>query len=58
VRKLVDQSQIELLGEVLRYVLTTGKLPQRRSQTEGEGLQYFTMHPILLGTLNRRLARS
>jgi len=58
VRKLVDQSQIELLGEVLRYVLTTGRLPQRRSQTEAEGLQYFTVHPVLVDALNRRLGRS
>jgi folate-dependent phosphoribosylglycinamide formyltransferase PurN len=55
-RNLVDQSQIELLGEVVRYVLKTGKLPQRRSQTEAEGLQYFTMHPTLLDALNRRLS--
>jgi hypothetical protein len=57
-RKLVDQSQIEWLGEVLRYVLKTGKLPQRRSQAEAEGLQYFTMHPVLVDALNRRLGGS
>jgi folate-dependent phosphoribosylglycinamide formyltransferase PurN len=54
VRKLVDQSQIELLGEVVRYVLKTGKLPQRRSQTSSEGLQYFAMHAVLVEALNRR----
>jgi folate-dependent phosphoribosylglycinamide formyltransferase PurN len=57
-RNLVDQSQIELLGEVVRYVLKAGKLPPRRSQTEAEGLQYFTMHPTLLDALHRRLAGS
>jgi folate-dependent phosphoribosylglycinamide formyltransferase PurN len=57
-RDLVNQDQIELLGEVVRYVLQTGKLPQRRSQTEAEGLQYFVMHPTLRDALNRRLARS
>jgi folate-dependent phosphoribosylglycinamide formyltransferase PurN len=58
VRKLVDESQVELLGEVLRYVLETGKLPPRRSQTEAEGRQYFTMHPVLVDALNRRLGGS
>jgi len=57
-RNLVDQSQIELLGEALQYVLRTGKLPQRRSQTEAEGLQYFTMHATLRDALNERLDRS
>jgi methionyl-tRNA formyltransferase len=55
-RSLVDQSQIELLGEVLQYVLMTGKLPPRRSQAASEGLQYFTMHPVLVDALNQRLA--
>jgi len=54
-RHLVDQSQIALLGEVLQYVLRTGVLPPRRSQTASEGLQYFTMHPVLVDALNRRL---
>ena len=57
-RNLVNQSQIELLGEVVLYVLKIGKLPQGRSQTESEGLQYFTIHPTLLDALNRRLACS
>ncbi len=55
-RKLVDEAQIELLGEVVRYVLATGKLPKRRPQSQSEGLQYFTMHPALLEKLNHRLA--
>jgi folate-dependent phosphoribosylglycinamide formyltransferase PurN len=56
-RKLVDEGQIELLGEVVRCVLKSGKLPPRRSQTASEGLQYFTMHPVLVEALNRRLSR-
>jgi folate-dependent phosphoribosylglycinamide formyltransferase PurN len=55
-RKLVDQPQIELLGEVLRYILATGRLPKRCPQSEAEGLQYFTMHPALLERLNQRLS--
>jgi Formyl transferase len=55
-RELINQAQIELLGEVLRYVLETGRLPPRRPQTATEGLQYFTMHPLLAERLNQRLA--
>ncbi len=56
-RKLVDQNQIELLGEVVQYILREGKLPPRRSQTAAEGLQYFRMHPALVEKLNARLAQ-
>jgi folate-dependent phosphoribosylglycinamide formyltransferase PurN len=56
-RKLVDASQIELLGEVVQYILSEGRLPPRRSQTAAEGVQYFRMHPVLVEKLNTRLAR-
>jgi methionyl-tRNA formyltransferase len=56
-RKLVDESQIELLGEVVQYILSEGRLPPRRSQTAAEGIQYFRMHPVLVEKLNARLAR-
>jgi folate-dependent phosphoribosylglycinamide formyltransferase PurN len=55
-RKLVDEAQIELLGEVVQYILREGRLPPRRSQTAAEGLQYFRMHPVLVEKLNARLA--
>jgi folate-dependent phosphoribosylglycinamide formyltransferase PurN len=55
-RRLVDRSQIELLGEVVQYILREGKLPPRRSQTAAEGVQYFRMHPVLADRLNARLA--
>ncbi|HUI83104.1 MAG TPA: formyltransferase family protein [Candidatus Binatia bacterium] len=54
-RRLVDRSQIGLLGDVVRYVLASGKLPPRRRQTAGEGAQYFTMHGALVERLNERL---
>jgi methionyl-tRNA formyltransferase len=57
-RNLLNQNQLELLGEAVRYVLKTGKLPARRPQVEEEGLQYFTFHPTLLAVLNQRLARA
>jgi folate-dependent phosphoribosylglycinamide formyltransferase PurN len=56
-RKLVDAAQIELLGEVVQYILREGKLPPRRSQTAAEGLQYFRMHPALVEKLNARLTQ-
>jgi folate-dependent phosphoribosylglycinamide formyltransferase PurN len=55
-RKLVDESQIELLGEVVQYILSEGRQPPRRSQTAAEGLQYYRMHPVLVEKLNARLA--
>jgi folate-dependent phosphoribosylglycinamide formyltransferase PurN len=55
-RAIVNQAQIDLLGEVVRYVLLTGTMPPRRSQTTEQGLQYFSMHPRLIELLNSRLA--
>jgi len=43
-RQRVDRAQIELLGEVVRWVRTTGELPPRRAQRADEGRQYFAMH--------------
>jgi len=54
-RRRVDHAQIELLGEVVRYVLATGKLPPHRPQRDAEGLQYFRMHRALADRLNARL---
>lgn len=56
-RKLVDGAQIELLGEVVQYILNEGRVPPRRSQTASEGLQYFRMHPLLTEKLDARLAQ-
>ena len=53
----MDESQIELLGEVVQYILSEGRLPPRRSQTAAEGLQYFRMHPVLVEKLNIRRAQ-
>jgi len=44
-RQLIDDAQIGLLGETVRYVLSSGRLPNRRAQQETEGRQYFAMHP-------------
>ena len=54
-RDVVDKNQVELLGEVVRYVVSTGELPPRRAQAAEEGLQYYRMHPDLVNKLNQRL---
>ena len=54
-RGRVNQSQIAQLSEVLRYTLAAGMLPPRKSQSQEAGLQYFTMHPVLVERLNGRL---
>ena len=54
-RRWVDREQIQLLGEVVKYVLRGGKMPPRRAQRAYEGLQYFRMHAALLERLNARL---
>lgn len=46
-RDLVDEAQLKLLGEVLRYILLTGKLPETRVQEAEEGVQFFQMHDDL-----------
>src|SRR6267378_645768 len=52
----VDQAQIDLLGEAVRFVVETGSLPEARAQTAEEGRQYFEMHPDLKAVLEARLA--
>jgi folate-dependent phosphoribosylglycinamide formyltransferase PurN len=54
-RDRVDDAQIDLLGEVLRYIILVGTLPPRRRQAPGEGRQFFRMHPQLKELLARRL---
>lgn len=46
-RARVDDAQIALLGEVLRYVSSTAQLPPSRQQDAGEGIQFFRIHPDL-----------
>jgi folate-dependent phosphoribosylglycinamide formyltransferase PurN len=56
VRDRVDETQLQLLGEVVRYVVSTGTLPPRRSQTASEGRQFFRMHGDLVEVLERELS--
>ncbi len=55
VRDRVNQAQVALLGEVLRWVIASGTLPARRSQKFAEGTQYFRMHPSLAIQVESRL---
>jgi folate-dependent phosphoribosylglycinamide formyltransferase PurN len=54
-RAAVDRAQVELLGEVVHYVVTANSLPPRRPQSAGEGRQYFSMHRNLLELLEKEL---
>lgn len=54
-RDAVDKRQIELLGDVVRFISTTGTLPLRRSQSGTEGRQYFRMHHDLKAILTAML---
>lgn len=55
-RAAVDRAQIELLGEVVRYVWATGELPPLHPQRGDEGCQFFAMHPELRRRLEIELA--
>jgi folate-dependent phosphoribosylglycinamide formyltransferase PurN len=56
-RAAVNEAQITLLGEVVRYIAMTGTLPPRHPQTLGEGRQFFTMHQELRRPLEEALRR-
>jgi folate-dependent phosphoribosylglycinamide formyltransferase PurN len=55
-RARVDDAQIALLGEVVRWVLARGTLPPRTPQGPLAGLQYFRMHPEIGAALERETA--
>jgi methionyl-tRNA formyltransferase len=55
-RRRLDDAQVALLGEVVRFVLATGRLPARRPQQPEEGVQYFRMHPELTAFLQAELS--
>jgi folate-dependent phosphoribosylglycinamide formyltransferase PurN len=54
-RQRVDDAQLALLGEVVRFVIASGALPPARSQSPAEGRQYFRMHDELIRLLEREL---
>jgi folate-dependent phosphoribosylglycinamide formyltransferase PurN len=54
-RELVDRAQIRLLAETLEWICTRQAMPAAREQANGEGIQFFTMHPELKSLLERLL---
>ncbi len=54
-RRLVDDAQIALLGETIRFVLRSGSLPPGRSQRAEEGVQFFRMHHEVAAALAAEL---
>lgn len=46
-RGTVDRAQIELLGDVIRWIIAHGALPPSRPQGAHEGRQFFAMHAEL-----------
>ena len=55
-RRAVDQEQLKRLAETLRFVIESGGLPTSVEQDEGDGVQWFRMHPELKARLEAYLA--
>jgi len=56
-RDEVDRTQVALLGDVTRWIITHGMLPPRRAQRADEGRQFFAMHSELRQLLDTALHR-
>jgi hypothetical protein len=54
-RALVDERQVALLGDVVRYAMEHDELPPRHQQQASEGRQYFRMHPEIAAILHEQL---
>jgi folate-dependent phosphoribosylglycinamide formyltransferase PurN len=54
-RASVDAAQTKLLGEVVRYVVSTGELPPHQPQRVEDGCQFFVMHDDLRRRLDAEL---
>lgn len=55
IRAAVDNAQIELLGEVVKFIQQTKELPPRRKQSLEEGKQFFRLHSELATLLGAEL---
>jgi hypothetical protein len=53
--QVADKARVALLGDVVRFILSTGALPPRRGQAVAEGKQFFRMHPELVAVLEAEL---
>ena len=57
-RDLVDKAQLRLLADVLEWCVSHQAMPVMRTQTAGEGLQFFRMHEELKQVVENSLASS
>jgi folate-dependent phosphoribosylglycinamide formyltransferase PurN len=56
-RTIIDNAQVELLGEVVQLICNSPERPlSARVQSAGDGRQYFRMHHELKSILEERLA--
>jgi folate-dependent phosphoribosylglycinamide formyltransferase PurN len=55
-REAVDKAQISLLGQVVRYVVSSGQLPKTFINPHEEGRQYFRLHEELRTFLDQKLS--
>lgn len=54
-RSAIDREQIELMGEVTRWIAQTGARPPAYKQRAQEGIQFFRLHPELADILQAEL---
>lgn len=54
-RARVDAAQLDLLREVVAWIVRHGELPPRRAHAAGDGVQWFRMHADLRDLLLDRL---
>jgi Formyl transferase len=54
-RRVVNEAQIALLGDVIRFVQRSGVMPPARSQRAEEGVQFFRLHPDIATCLEAEL---
>lgn len=54
-RETIDEAQVALLGQAVRFIVETGSLAPTRAQAADEGRQYFRMHPDLKAVLEAKL---
>jgi folate-dependent phosphoribosylglycinamide formyltransferase PurN len=54
-RRVVNEAQIALLGEVIQFVVRSGVAPPSRSQRAEEGVQFFRLHPDIAARLEAEL---
>ncbi|PXW77714.1 formyl transferase-like protein [Blastomonas natatoria] len=57
-RAAVDKAQIAALADLVAEMVASDHQPSAQAQSREDGRQYFTMHPMIVGLLEQRLAQS